>query len=77
MTKLPPNARLVASVPLERLDRTQGDGSLPQIGDLVWVDHAYTNDDGVTMYIVFCDRPDGQCKWLADLYEHELEPLKG
>jgi hypothetical protein len=68
-------ARVAASVPIERVDLTLGDGSVPQVGDIGEVDHMYTSESGKRMLIVYCTGPDGRLKWAADLLDAEIEPL--
>ena len=70
-----PFAKVVADVPLERVDTSLGDGSLPQIGDLAEVDHMYTSDSGEWMHIVVCKALDGRVRWVADLLGSEIVPV--
>lgn len=68
-------ARIIAAVPLERVDLTLGDGSTPQIGDIVVLDHGFTMPDGRPAGIVVCFASDGRVRWVADVLDTELEVL--
>ena len=68
-----PIARLIASVPANRVYESCGDGSKPQIGDIVQLDQGFTFPDGKPGVMVYCVTPDGQTKWGADVYGSELE----
>jgi hypothetical protein len=71
----PPKARVIATIPVERVDLSQGDGSsVPTIGDIAEVDHMFT-ESGKTMMIVVCFDEDGRVRWVADMFEHEIEPV--
>lgn len=68
-------AKLIAAVPIERVDLTLGDGSTPQIGDIVELDQGFTMSGGQQAGIVVCSARDGRVKWVADVLDAELELL--
>jgi hypothetical protein len=69
-------ARVIAHVPIERVDPTVGDGSAPQIGDIVCLHHGFTGSTGEPMGIVSCLGSDGRTKWVADLLDSEIELIE-
>jgi len=68
-------ARLIASVPMERVDQTGGDGSTPELGDVVVLDQGFTFPDGRSGGSVFCLAADGRLKWCADILDSEIEGI--
>lgn len=68
-------ARLIAALPMERVDTSDGDGSTPQVGDIVELDQGFTFPDGRPGGTVFCVADDGHDKWSADVLESEIEIL--
>jgi len=68
-------ARLIAAVPMERVDTSGGDGSTPRVGDIVDLDHGFTFHDGRQGGIVVCTGPNGRIKWSADVLDSEIEFL--
>ena len=68
-------ARLIAALPMERVDASDGDGSTPQIGDIVELDQGFTFPDGRPGCSVYCVAADGHIKWSADVLESEIEIL--
>jgi hypothetical protein len=69
-----PRARIVAAIPVERVDLTLGDGaSLPKIGDIVELDQGFTMSSGERAGIVVCCNSDGTVRWVADVLECEME----
>ena len=68
-------ARLIAALPPERVDTSAGDGSTPQIGDIVELDHGFTFPDGRSGGIVVCVDASGEIKWFADVLSSEIEVL--
>jgi hypothetical protein len=63
-------------VPIERVDLSGGDGmTLPEVGDIVELDQGFTGPDGKPMGVVFCVAADGSVRWVADVYDAELELL--
>ena len=68
-------ARLIVVLPPERIDCTTGDGSAPQIGDVVELDHGMTSSDGRSGGIVVCVGANGEIKWIADVLDSEIEVL--
>lgn len=69
-------ARLISALPLERVDSSIGDGSTPQVGDIVELDQGFTFPDGRPGGIVFCVAADGHIKWTADVLDSEIELLR-
>lgn len=68
-------ARLIAPIPPERVHDTCGDGSAPDVGDIVELDQGFTFPDGRPGGMVYCVRPDGGIRWGADVYDSEIEVL--
>ena len=74
---MPPNARLTSEIEATRCDLAGGDGeSLPVVGDLIFVDQAFTGPSGMNEYLVYCQNADGSVRWTADLFDTEFESLK-
>jgi hypothetical protein len=69
-------ARLISPVPIERVDFSVGDGSIPQVGDIVELDQGFTFPDGQPGGIVFCVSDNGHIKWSADVLDSEIELLR-
>ena len=61
-------AKLIASIPAERFHSL--DGSAPQVGDIVTLDHGFTFPA-----MVACHGPGGATKWEAEVLESEIEVL--
>lgn len=61
-------AKLVAKIPSERFHSM--DGSAPQIGDIVTLDHGFTFPA-----MVACIGQSGETKWEAEVLESEIEVL--
>jgi hypothetical protein len=75
---LHPNAKLISEIDATRVDLSEGDGvSLPNVGDLVFVDQGFTSADGRAMYLVYCQDLDGSTQLTADLSEDELKQAPG
>jgi len=71
-----PRARIVAAIPIERVDLTLGDGeSRPRIGGVVELDHGFTTSAGEPAGIVLCLNADRSVRWVADVLESEMEVL--
>jgi hypothetical protein len=68
-------AKVISAVPIERVDTTVGDGSLPQVGDIAEVDHMFTSSSGEQMHIVVCRAPDGHLRWVADMLASEISTV--
>lgn len=74
---LPPRAKLVAQIGLERVDRVIADDALkPAIGDVVVLDQGFTAPNGEQMVIVYCKNSDGSTRWGADVFENEIELIE-
>jgi hypothetical protein len=70
----PRQARLIAEIPIERVDLTSGDrSSLPAIGDIVDLDQGFTGPNGEPMGTIYCVNSDGSVRWAADAFDSELE----
>ncbi|MDR2188182.1 MAG: hypothetical protein LBE62_09040 [Azonexus sp.] len=70
------NARLIKTIPSERLRLLSGDpGKPPVVGDLCQTDQCYS-DPGGPMALVYFVSADGQTEWEAEAYESELEPFE-
>lgn len=68
--------RIVAPVPIERVDGSFGDGRQPTIGDIGVVVHVYPILPAhEAMFIVECVGDDGSARWLADVKVSELVPV--
>jgi len=67
-----PNARVVADVPIERVQTYAANGRLPKIGELVFTEHMWT-ENGKTTIAVYSLDESGQELWSADMFESELE----
>ena len=70
-----PLARLIAPIPPERIHDSCGDGSLPEVGDIVELDQGFTFPGGKPGGMVYCVSPTGQLRWGADVYDSEIEVL--
>jgi len=71
-----PRARLIALIPLERVDQTLGDRkSFPHIGDVIELDQGFTLPNGEAGGIAFCCNADGSVRWVADVLASEIEML--
>ena len=68
-------ARLIAPLPMARVDTSGGDGSTPQIGDIVDLDHGFAFPDGQAGGLVVCINEHGRIKWSADVLDSEIELL--
>ena len=67
-------ARIIKLIPIERVDRTQGDGiSELQIGDLVELDQGFTFPSGQAGGMVICANSDDSVRWVADILISEIE----
>lgn len=72
----PQKARITSAIPEDRVDMTLGDRkSLPEIGDIVELDHGFTMPSGKPAGIGICRNPDGSVRWIADVLESEMEVL--
>lgn len=70
----PKKARLIAEIPMQRVDMTAGDGSSrPAVGDIVELDHGFTGPNGESMGIVVCFNDDRSVRWVADIMDSEIE----
>jgi hypothetical protein len=70
-------ARLLCTIPSERILPACGDGSTPQIGDIVELDQGFTFPDGRPGGMVYCMSADGGIRWGADVNDFELDVLPG
>ena len=68
-------ARLITSISPDRIHDACGDGSAPQVGDLVQLDQGFTFPDGRPGGMAYCVRPDGHIAWGADVYDFEIEVI--
>ena len=72
----PKLARIIAAIPIERVDLAAGDGhSLPQVGDIVELDQGFSGPSGEPMGIVSCFNQNRSTRWVADILESEMELL--
>jgi hypothetical protein len=69
-----PLARVISSVPVDRVDLGLGDGSVPQVGDIAEIDQVYTAPSGEQMHMATCTDADGRVRWVADLLLSEITP---
>lgn len=66
--------RVTAQLPEDRVDPAFGDASTPRIGDLGAIVGAYPVPTGQEpVFMVECVSPEGVVRWLADVYQSELE----
>ena len=66
--------RVTAQLPEDRVDADFGDASTPLIGDVGTIVNAYPVPTGQEpVFMVECVSPEGVVRWLADLYQSELE----
>jgi hypothetical protein len=68
-------ARFIAAPPMERVDSSIGDGSTPEVGDIVELDQGFTFPDGRAGGTVFSVTAEGHIKWSADVLDSEIELL--
>lgn len=66
-------AKLLSHVPAERVNQT--DGSVPEPGDIVVLDHGFNFHDGKPGGLVVCLHPNGTLKYEIEVYESDLEIL--
>jgi hypothetical protein len=70
----PPKARLIAEIPVDRVDLIAGDGvSRPVVGDIVELEQGFTGPNGEPMGIVICFNDDRSVRWVADVMDSEIE----
>ena len=67
-------ARIIASVPAERVLTYARNGRIPQIGEFGEFDQAFT-ESGVALQSVYCLDASGVELWCADLLASEFEVL--
>ena len=65
-------APLIAEIPSSRF--SSYDGSTPQVGDVVQLDHGFTFPDGEPGCLVYFVGKDGKYRWGAEVYESEIGP---
>jgi len=68
-------AKLINSLPHERVEPGTGDGSLPKIGDIVDLDQGFTFPNGQAGGMVVCRAPNGHIRWAGHVLESEIELL--
>ncbi len=70
----PRRARVIARIPQDRVDPLLCDGvSCPRIGDVVELEQGFTSPQGEPMGIAVCANEDGTIRWVADVFDAELE----
>jgi hypothetical protein len=72
----PRKARLLANIPAARVEKTVGDGSAPNVGDIVELDQGFTGLDGEPMGMVVCYNADRSIRWAGDVLDSEIEVLQ-
>ncbi|QDE38424.1 hypothetical protein FIV34_04015 [Luteibacter pinisoli] len=76
MSGSPIKARLIAEIPVERVDFASGEGAAwPVIGDIVELDQGFTGPNGQPMGMVVCFNDDRSVRWAADVLDSEIELL--
>ena len=70
-----PLAKVIASIPMERVLTFERNGRLPKIGELGEVDQMFTASSGERMFCVYCLDSAGRELWTADMLESEFVPV--
>jgi len=66
--------RIIRQVPEGRVDPTFADSAEPLIGDVGTIVNVYTVQSGQEpAFMVECVGPDGGVRWLADVFQSQLE----
>ena len=65
--------RVVRPIPASRVDRALSEAAEIQVGDCGAVLMVHVSQHLPTAYLVECVDPRGVARWVANLFEHELE----